>query len=83
MNSLLLATFRRATIISTTSRMLLSTNISTPRPEIAKILRSAQAYCFDVDSTVITKEGIDELAAYKTVGKEVAALTSQCVLVHL
>merc|ERR1719199_789076 len=38
-------------------------------------LRQADAVCFDVDSTVITKEGIDELAAYLKCGDEVAALT--------
>jgi len=38
-------------------------------------LREAEAVCFDVDSTVITKEGIDELAAYLKCGDEVAALT--------
>jgi phosphoserine phosphatase len=46
-------------------------------PQVADYLRRAQAYCFDVDSTVITKEGIDELAAYKNVGKEVADLTAK------
>jgi phosphoserine phosphatase len=31
--------------------------------------------CFDVDSTVITEEGIDQLAAFKGVGAAVAELT--------
>ena len=39
-------------------------------------LRSADAVCFDVDSTVIRVEGIDELAAYLGVGDKVAALTA-------
>lgn len=46
-------------------------------PEVGRLIRNARAFCFDVDSTVITKEGIDELAAFKGVGKEVADLTSQ------
>jgi phosphoserine phosphatase len=45
--------------------------------EVGRLIRNARAFCFDVDSTVITKEGIDELAAFKGVGKEVADLTSQ------
>lgn len=43
------------------------------------MLRSADAVCFDVDSTVIVKEGIDELAAYLGVGDQVAALTAQAM----
>lgn len=39
-------------------------------------LAKADAVCFDVDSTVITCEGIDEFADYLGVGKEVAALTA-------
>lgn len=40
--------------------------------EYKDLLRKADAVCFDVDSTVITGEGIDELAAYCGVGEEVA-----------
>lgn len=47
------------------------------REEIVKILRTCQAVCFDVDSTVIPEEGIDELAAFKGVGEEVAQWTRQ------
>jgi len=39
-------------------------------------LAKADAVCFDVDSTVIKEEGIDEFAAYLGVGEEVAALTA-------
>jgi phosphoserine phosphatase len=39
-------------------------------------LRHADAVCFDVDSTVITEEGIDVLAEYLGQGREVAALTA-------
>jgi phosphoserine phosphatase len=45
--------------------------------EIVKIIRSAQAFCFDVDSTVINEEGIDQLADYKGVGKAVSDMTAQ------
>lgn len=53
-----------------------STNAS-PSKDLVTILRTAQAYCFDVDSTVITEEGIDTLAEYKGVGKQVAEMTAQ------
>lgn len=39
-------------------------------------LVSADAVCFDVDSTVITEEGIDVLAAHLGKGPQVAALTA-------
>ena len=39
------------------------------------IFRKAQAVCFDVDSTVVTDEGIDVLAAYLGKGEAVAELT--------
>jgi phosphoserine phosphatase len=45
--------------------------------EIQKTVQDAEAFCFDVDSTVITEEAIDSLAAFKGVGKEVAELTSK------
>ena len=46
-------------------------------PEFARVLCEADAYCFDVDSTVISEEGIDELASYlgKDVVEKVAAIT--------
>lgn len=45
----------------------------------AKALRDADAVCFDVDSTVITSEGIDDLAAYLGCGDKVAELTAQAM----
>merc|ERR1719453_804280 len=47
-------------------------------------LREADAVCFDVDSTVITSEGIDDLAAHLEtikpgVGAKVAELTAQAM----
>lgn len=42
--------------------------------EIQNILKKADAVCFDVDSTVIQEEGIDELAKFCDKGEEVANL---------
>lgn len=42
--------------------------------EVQEILRRADAVCFDVDSTVIQEEGIDELAKFCGKGAEVANL---------
>jgi len=50
------------------------------RVSVAKdALRGADAVCFDVDSTVIKVEGIDELAAFLGVGEQVAELTKQAM----
>ncbi|XP_059829150.1 phosphoserine phosphatase [Hypanus sabinus] len=43
--------------------------------ETKAILRSADAVCFDVDSTIIKEEGIDELAKFCGVGDVVAEMT--------
>ena len=45
------------------------------RKDMKAVLRSADCVCFDVDSTLIIDEGIDELASYVGVGKQVAQLT--------
>ena len=42
-------------------------------------LHNADAVCFDVDSTVICEEGIDELAAYLGVGEAVAEMTAKAM----
>jgi hypothetical protein len=42
-------------------------------------LYTADAVCFDVDSTVIAEEGIDVLAEYLGQGEKVAALTLQAM----
>jgi hypothetical protein len=41
--------------------------------------RKANAVCFDVDSTVVTEEGIDVLAAYCGAGEAVAELTRKAM----
>nr|XP_033778522.1 phosphoserine phosphatase [Geotrypetes seraphini] len=43
--------------------------------QLKELFRNANAVCFDVDSTVITEEGIDELAKICGVGNEVAEMT--------
>jgi phosphoserine phosphatase len=42
-----------------------------------KVLKSADAVAFDVDSTVIVEEGIDRLADFLGQGKAVAELTAR------
>ncbi len=49
----------------------------TLRQDVKEALWRAQAVCFDVDSTVVTVEGIDELAAHAGKKDAVAALTQQ------
>ncbi|KAJ8949868.1 hypothetical protein NQ318_010502 [Aromia moschata] len=43
--------------------------------EVQDVLRNTDAVCFDVDSTVIQEEGIDELAKFCNKGSEVINLT--------
>ena len=47
-----------------------------PPESVRAALLSCDAVCFDVDSTVLTEEGIDVLAAHLGKGAEVAALTA-------
>lgn len=42
--------------------------------EMKEIFHNADAVCFDVDSTVIREEGIDELAKFCGVGDAVAEM---------
>ena len=44
------------------------------RLKAQQVWRSADAVCFDVDSTVIREEGIDKLAGIAGVGKEVSEM---------
>lgn len=50
-----------------------------PSSEVLAALRSADAICFDVDSTFCEDESIDELAAFLGVGEAVAALTARAM----
>lgn len=56
-------------IISSKSKRYLSTMVI---QQAKQVWKKADAVCFDVDSTVITDEGIDELAAFCGKGKEVS-----------
>ncbi|XP_050296487.1 phosphoserine phosphatase [Anthonomus grandis grandis] len=47
--------------------------------DVFAVLKRVDAVCFDVDSTVIREEGIDELAKFCGKGAEVANLTSQAM----
>jgi phosphoserine phosphatase len=48
-------------------------------PDIRALWQNAKAVCFDVDSTVSPDEGIDVLADFAGVGKQVAELTSNAM----
>ena len=50
-----------------------------PSDDLKKLIREAKVVCFDVDSTVIQEEGIDELAAFKGKGQAVAELTANAM----
>jgi len=50
-----------------------------PTDEVLSLWRSTEAVCFDVDSTVCTDEGIDELADYLGAGEAVAEWTSRAM----
>ena len=41
---------------------------------VKRVWQSCDAVCFDVDSTVVMEEGLDELAAFLGKGEEIAAL---------
>lgn len=47
--------------------------------EAAEILAKSKVVCFDVDSTVIKEEGIDELALFCGKGLEVSKLTKEAM----
>lgn len=50
-----------------------------PSKEVLETWRSADAVCFDVDSTVCLDEGIDELAEFCGAGKAVAEWTARAM----
>eukprot|EP00252_Welwitschia_mirabilis_P008350 TRINITY_DN20155_c0_g1_i1.p1 TRINITY_DN20155_c0_g1~~TRINITY_DN20155_c0_g1_i1.p1 ORF type:complete len:309 (+),score=61.36 TRINITY_DN20155_c0_g1_i1:104-1030(+) len=52
---------------------------TSPAPDTVKTWRTADAVCFDVDSTVCVDEGIDELAKFCGAGDAVAAWTSRAM----
>ncbi|CAK7323400.1 unnamed protein product [Dovyalis caffra] len=50
-----------------------------PSKDVLRLWRSADAVCFDVDSTVCLDEGIDELAEFCGAGKAVADWTARAM----
>jgi len=50
-----------------------------PSPDVLSTIRTADAFCFDVDSTFCEDESIDEIAAFLGVGDEVAAVTARAM----
>ncbi|KAK8515862.1 hypothetical protein V6N13_096807 [Hibiscus sabdariffa] len=50
-----------------------------PSKEVLELWRTADAVCFDVDSTVCVDEGIDELAEFCGAGKAVAEWTARAM----
>ena len=78
----MLSVVARRCVASSLSMMggrALSSAVGTRVEHAVASLKAADAVCFDVDSTVITKEGIDELAAYLGCGDAVAELTAQAM----
>ncbi|XP_077291634.1 phosphoserine phosphatase isoform X2 [Arctopsyche grandis] len=58
---------------------LLSISVMSSESNIREVWRQADAVCFDVDSTVIKEEGIDELAKFCGKGEEVTRLTKEAM----
>ncbi|XP_045498656.1 phosphoserine phosphatase isoform X2 [Colias croceus] len=50
-----------------------------PQQSVQEVFRTADCVCFDVDSTVIRDEGIDELANFCGKGDEVKRLTAEAM----
>ncbi|XP_041979198.1 phosphoserine phosphatase isoform X2 [Aricia agestis] len=50
-----------------------------PQESVQEVFRTADCVCFDVDSTVIQDEGIDELARFCGKGDEVKRLTAEAM----
>jgi len=46
---------------------------------VKRVWQSCDAVCFDVDSTVVMEEGLDELAAFLGKGEEIKALTNKAM----
>lgn len=53
--------------------------MASTKQQVIEVLRKADAVCFDVDSTICTDEGIDELANFYGVGDEVKQLTKKAM----
>jgi len=64
---------------SNISKINLRENTSKNVELAAKIIQQSNIICFDVDSTVIKEEGIDELADFCGKGSEVARVTKEAM----
>ncbi|XP_013194863.1 phosphoserine phosphatase [Amyelois transitella] len=58
---------------------LVSISVMSPQQSVQELFRTADCVCFDVDSTVIKDEGIDELAKFCGKGDEVKRLTAEAM----
>ncbi|KAL4716675.1 hypothetical protein ACJJTC_004794 [Scirpophaga incertulas] len=58
---------------------LVSISVMSPQQSTQNLFRTADCVCFDVDSTVIMDEGIDELANFCGKGDEVKRLTAEAM----
>jgi len=65
----------QSALSSSKQQSFIGTNVNTAMEALA----NADAVCFDVDSTVISEEGIDVLADYLNKGDAVAKLTAQAM----
>jgi len=59
--------------------MSVLSRVSSPPAIVKELLKQSDAVCFDVDSTVITTEGIDEFAAFAGKKAEVSELTKRAM----
>lgn len=72
-------TSRLTAIHSLSSSSMSSASNLVPSNDLKKLIKDARIVCFDVDSTVIQEEGIDELAAFKGKKEAVAELTANAM----
>ncbi|CAH0715367.1 unnamed protein product, partial [Brenthis ino] len=70
-NNLQLATLKTLSLVSI--------SVMSPQQSVQEVFRTADCVCFDVDSTVIQDEGIDELAKFCGKGDEVKRLTAEAM----
>ena len=74
------STLARQLPIFNPARLMASVGAAaTPKDTAISVLKIADAVCFDVDSTVITVEAIDEFAAFAGKKAEVAELTAKAM----
>lgn len=74
-NSITVSAFRATTELLQQANRYSTMN----KDEVKKIWRHADAVCFDVDSTVVQEEGIDELAKFCGKGEQVSQLTKKAM----